>query len=195
MVPIAAAELRERIRKAVDAEPLDRLTSIAIAEVLEHEPDSLLDFLLEAACEVAIRGFGREITVSKNIFIPLTNLCRDRCSYCTFAKDPQSPEAKTYELEEVRAAVREGLRTGCTEALFCLGDKPEIAYRGHRAWLEQRGYATTAAYLVDACRLAFEEGMLPHTNAGILSRDEMEVAPFVVPAQLREPERHRDPAR
>ncbi|MEE8556291.1 MAG: 7,8-didemethyl-8-hydroxy-5-deazariboflavin synthase CofG [Myxococcota bacterium] len=174
MVPIDAAELRERIRKAVDAEPLDRRASIAIAEVLEHEPDSLLDALLEAAQEVGIRGFGREITVSRNIFIPLTNLCRDRCSYCTFAKDPRSSEAKTYELEEVRAAVREGLRTGCTEALFCLGDKPEIAYRGHRAWLERRGYGTTAAYLVDACRLAFEEGMLPHTNAGILSGEEME---------------------
>ena len=69
---------------------------------------------------------------------------------------------------------RGGVRAGCIEALFCLGDKPEIAYRAHREWLAQRGLRTTAEYLVQACEVAFEIGMLPHTNAGILRREEME---------------------
>jgi FO synthase len=76
-------------------------------------------------------------------------------------------------LDEVAEAVRGGVRTGCIEALFCLGDKPEIAYRAHREWLAERGLATTAEHLVQACRVAFEGGMLPHTNAGILTADEM----------------------
>jgi FO synthase len=157
----------------VDAEPLDRGAGVAIAERLEYEPESILEPLLEAAQELGLRGRGREITVSRNIFLPLTNLCRNRCAYCTFAKDPRSPEAKTLQLAEVREAVRDGVRAGCMEALFCLGDKPEIAYRGYRAWLMQAGYRSTAEYLTDACRVAFEEGMFPHTNAGILSAEEM----------------------
>ncbi len=131
-----------------------------------------------AVCRGALvlkhRGKGDVVTVSRNIFIPLTNLCRDRCSYCTFSKLPDSPEAKTYALDEVRSQVQAGASLGCIEALFCLGDKPEKAYAVHRRWLADRGYATTAEYLTDACRVAFENGMLPHTNAGVLSRAEME---------------------
>ena len=75
-----------------------------------------------------------------------------------------------------REVTRGGVRAGCIEALFCLGDKPEIAYRAYREWLAQRGLRTTAEYLVQACEVAFEIGMLPHTNAGILRREEMERA-------------------
>jgi FO synthase len=113
------------------------------------------------------------VSISRNLFIPLTNLCRDRCAYCTFAKQPDDPSAKTYSLGEVAAAAKDAVRMGCIEALFCLGDKPELAYKSHRAWLADRGFATTAEYLVEASRVAFEHGMLPHTNAGILSIDEM----------------------
>jgi FO synthase len=132
----------------------------------------------EAVCEGAFeskrRGKGDRISVSKNVFIPLTNLCRDRCAYCTFAKPPDSPDAKTYTLAEVEEVVRGGLRAGCHEALFCLGDKPEVAYKSHREWLAARGLRSTHEYLVAACRLGFETGMLPHTNAGILSAQEMQ---------------------
>ncbi len=133
----------------------------------------VLEVLLEGATESKRRGRGDVVSVSRNLFIPLTNLCRDRCAYCTFAKPPDSAEARTYSLDEVAEAVRGGVRTGCIEALFCLGDKPEIAYRAHREWLAERGLATTAEHLVQACRVAFEGGMLPHTNAGILTADEM----------------------
>jgi FO synthase len=168
------AELCERIRKAVDAEPLSRAAAVEIALRLEHAPEQVLEPLLEAGRELGIRGHGREITVSKNVFIPLTNLCRDRCAYCTFAKDPNDPQAKTYTLDEVRSSARDARGVGCLEALFCLGDKPEVAYRGYRAWLEGLGYASTHEYLADACRVAYEQDIFPHTNAGVMSADEME---------------------
>jgi FO synthase len=172
-LPIPRAELLERIRKAVDAEPLERAAAVEIAEALEHAPAGLLEPLLEAAQELGIRGHGRVITVSRNVFIPLTNLCRNRCGYCTFAVEPDSPHAKTYRLDEVRETARRARRAGCLEALFCLGDKPEVAYRGYRGWLDSQGYARTSEYLVDACRVAFEEGTFPHSNAGILGAEEL----------------------
>ncbi|MDX1650781.1 MAG: 7,8-didemethyl-8-hydroxy-5-deazariboflavin synthase subunit CofG, partial [Myxococcota bacterium] len=129
--------------------------------------------LCEAALARKRRAHGERVTVSPNVFIPLTNLCRDRCAYCTFAKTPDSAEAHTYTLEEVAAVVRGGVATGCIEALFCLGDKPEIAYRAYRDWLHGEGFGSTAAYLEAGCRVAFEGGLLPHTNAGILTAEEM----------------------
>ncbi len=167
------AELRERIRKAVDAEPLERSEAIEIMARVERAPETILEPLLEAARELGIRGHGRVVSVSRNVFIPLTNLCRDRCGYCTFAVEPDSPRAKTWLLSEVRETSRRAHALGCLEALFCLGDKPEVAYRGYRAWLSERGYARTTEYLADACAVAYEEGMFPHTNAGIMSPDEM----------------------
>ena len=167
------AELLERIRKAVDSEPLERTSAVCIAEWLERAPAEVLEPLLEAGQELGRRGHGDQITVSRNVFIPLTNLCRNRCAYCTFAKGIKSEEAKTYLLDEVRDTSRRALAAGCLEALFCLGDKPEIAYRGYRAWLAEQGYASTNEYLVDACRVAYDEGMFPHTNAGVMPAEEL----------------------
>jgi FO synthase len=143
-------------------------------ELLEHEPEQVLEPLLEAGQELGARGHGREITVSRNVFIPLTNLCRNRCGYCSFAVDPGSPEEKTYSLDLVRDTSRKALAAGCLEALFCLGDKPEVAYRGYRGWLQAQGYARTTELLVDACEISYAEGLFPHTNAGIMSGEEME---------------------
>lgn len=167
------AELRERIRKAVDAEPLERALAVEIMARVERAPETILAPLLEAARELGIRGHGRVVSVSRNVFIPLTNLCRDRCGYCTFAVEPDSPRAKTWLINEVRETCRRAHALGCLEALFCLGDKPEVAYRGYRAWLSERGYARTTEYLAEACAVAYEEGMFPHSNAGIMSPDEM----------------------
>lgn len=164
-------EVAAVLRDAVDTGCLERAPAEAIAARLS---DPLVrGAVLEAASESRRLGKGDVVTFSRNVFIPLTNLCRDRCSYCTFAKLPGDPAAKTYELDEVRAVVRDAVRLGCTEALLCLGDKPEVAYRPHREWLRERGFASTAEYLVEACRVAFEGGMLPHTNAGVLSQEEM----------------------
>jgi FO synthase len=167
------AELLEQIRKAVDSEPLPRAAALAAMERIERAPETILEPLLEAAQESGRRGHGRVISVSRNVFIPLTNLCRDRCGYCTFAVQPDSPRAKTWLLQEVRDTSRRAFANGCLEALFCLGDKPEVAYRGYRAWLHERGYARTTEYLVDACRVSLEENLFPHSNAGILSAEEL----------------------
>lgn len=159
------------VRDALDSGRLDRAAGEALAARLG---DPLVrGALLDAALESKRRGKGDVVTFSRNVFIPLTNLCRDRCGYCTFAKLPGDPEARTYELAEVAEVVRGAVAAGCSEALMCLGDKPEVAHRKHREWLRERGLASTAAYVVEACRVAFEGGMLPHTNAGVLTRDEM----------------------
>ncbi len=169
--PLNRSEAERLVAEAVDSGQLEREPALRLGAQLANE--SVRESVLEGACESRRRGVGDVVSVSRNIFVPLTNLCRDRCAYCTFAKLPDSPEAHTYSLEEVAEAVRGGVRTGCIEALFCLGDKPERAYRSHRDWLEQRGFASTADYLVEGCRIAFEGGLLPHTNAGILSVEEM----------------------
>jgi FO synthase len=160
------------VAQAIDAGRLERAPAERLGAWL-GDP-AVREAVLEGACESKRRGKGELVSFSRNLFIPLTNLCRDRCDYCTFAKLPDAPDAKTYTLDEVAEVTRGGVRAGCIEALFCLGDKPEIAYRAHREWLAQRGLRTTAEYLVQACELAFELGMLPHTNAGILRREEME---------------------
>ncbi|MEZ4279915.1 MAG: 7,8-didemethyl-8-hydroxy-5-deazariboflavin synthase CofG [Myxococcota bacterium] len=131
------------------------------------------DTLAAAALAIKQRQTGDRVTVSRNIFIPLTNLCRNRCAYCTFAKLPDSAEAHTYTLEEVAEVVRGGVATGCLEALMCLGDKPEIAYGSYRELLASRGVSSTTELIFEACRRTLELGMLPHTNAGILSREEL----------------------
>ena len=170
-VSLAAAEVQAILKDALEA---GRLACGPARRLVEHvaEP-AVREPLLEVAFELKRRGKGDVVSFSRNVFIPLTNLCRDRCAYCTFAKLPDSPEARSYELDEVAQVVRGGVATGCIEALFCLGDKPEVAYASHRAWLTARGYVSTPHYLVDACRAAFQGGMLPHTNAGILSAAQM----------------------
>jgi FO synthase len=165
-------EAEALVADAVQAGRLERAPAERLAANLADP--GVREAVLEGADESRRRGKGEAVSFSRNVFIPLTNLCRDRCDYCTFAKLPDSPEAKTYTLDEVAEVTRQGVTAGCIEALFCLGDKPEIAYRAHREWLDQRGVRTTAEYLVQACEVAFGIGMLPHTNAGILRSEEME---------------------
>jgi FO synthase len=168
----ARPDVERIVARAVDDGRLERGAAESLAAAL-HDPPCRAA-ILEGAAESKRRGKGDVVSVSRNVFIPLTNLCRDRCSYCTFAKLPGDPAARTYTLGEVQEVVAGAARAGCTEALFCLGDKPEVAYRSHREWLAARGLATTAEYLVQACEVAFAGGILPHSNAGILSAEEME---------------------
>ncbi len=171
--PLHPDEASRSILGALDGGTLDRRVAGRLAASLSDP--MVFERILEAAAESKWRGKGDVVTVSKNIFIPLTNLCRNRCNYCTFAKQPETPDAHNYELDEVAESVRGGVKTGCIEALFCLGDKPEIAYRYHRDWLAERNWGTTTDYLEQSCKVAFEAGMLPHTNAGILTQEEMEL--------------------
>ncbi|HZP26687.1 MAG TPA: 7,8-didemethyl-8-hydroxy-5-deazariboflavin synthase CofG [Dehalococcoidia bacterium] len=131
--------------------------------------------LLQAASELRDLYKGRIVTYSRKVFIPLTNLCRDVCSYCTFVRQPDDPAARTMTSEDVLDAARQGQAAGCKEALFSLGDKPELKYPEYRDWLGARGYASTIEYLSEMCELvARETGLLPHANPGILTAADIE---------------------
>src|SRR5215468_1648763 len=126
--------------------------------------------LLAAAARLRDQEKGRVATYSRKVFIPLTNLCRDSCGYCTFVRRPGDPRARTLTPDEVLAIARAGAAAGCKEALFSLGDKPERRHPEHRAWLAAHGYRTTVEYLAAMCRLVLDEtGLLPHANPGALS--------------------------
>ncbi len=165
------AEAERWVAEVVAGGELGAERALALATAFRDA--GIRDTLAAGALEIKRRQTGERVTVSRNVFIPLTNLCRNRCAYCTFAKLPDSAEAHTYSLDEVAEVVRGGVATGCIEALMCLGDKPEIAYGSYREQLAERGFSSTTELLFEACRRALELGMLPHTNAGILSREEL----------------------
>jgi len=120
------------------------------------------------------RSFGRRITYSPKVFIPLTMLCRDKCGYCTFAQPPARLAAPYLTPDDVLAIARRGAAAGCHEALFTLGERPEERYPVARRWLDDHGYESTVAYLAAMCALVVEEtGLLPHANAGALHADEL----------------------
>lgn len=168
---LSVREVEAIARQAVDAGRIERALAEQVGRRL-GDP-RVLAIIAAAAHEAKLRWRGATVTVSRNVFLPLTNLCRDRCTYCTFAKRPGDPGAKTYTLAEVGEVSRAAERAGCIEALFCLGDKPELAFASYREWLAAQGYPSTAAYLVEACRVAVAQGMLPHTNAGLLTQEQM----------------------
>ena len=133
---------------------------------------SPLHELLAAATELRAQGKGTVITFSKKVFIPLTTLCRDYCSYCTFRKDPGQPGAHFMTPEEVLALAERGRAAGCKEALFSLGDQPEKIFPEAREFLRAQGYARTLDYLAAMCELVLEKtGLLPHANPGVMDRD------------------------
>src|SRR5262249_25092809 len=114
----------------------------------------------------------RVVTYSRKVFIPLTNLCRDYCGYCIFRRDPSEPGAHTMAPEEVLEVVRAGEKLGCTEALFSLGDKPELTFPEMRDTLHRLGYNSTLQYLEAMCGLVLREtSLLPHPNPGLLSAE------------------------
>jgi 7,8-didemethyl-8-hydroxy-5-deazariboflavin synthase CofG subunit len=132
--------------------------------------DEKLPVLLAAARKARDRFKPGVITYSRKVFIPLTNLCRDYCGYCTFRRDPGQPGAHTMTPEEVLAVARAGEKTGCTEALFSLGDKPELLFPEMRETLRRLGYRSTLHYLEAMCELVLREtSLLPHPNPGLMS--------------------------
>src|ERR1700732_4647180 len=112
--------------------------------------------LFEAAAAIRQRRTGNTITYSRKVFIPLTNLCRDVCAYCTFARDGKDPRAHTMTPSEVLAVAEAGRRAGCREALFSLGERSELRYPEHAAWLAEQGYSSTIGYLAAMCELVLE---------------------------------------
>ena len=135
--------------------------------------DVPLQELMEKASQKRTDHWGEVITYSRKVFVPLTNMCRDTCSYCTFVKHPDNPKAKIMSAQEVLTAALEGEKQGCKELLFSLGEKPERRYAKPRKALEALGYKTMTGYLSDMCKLVIANtSLLPHVNTGTLSEYE-----------------------
>ncbi|WP_291899412.1 7,8-didemethyl-8-hydroxy-5-deazariboflavin synthase CofG, partial [Candidatus Microthrix sp.] len=140
--------------------------------------------LLARAAARRDAAFGNRVTYSPKVFIPLTMLCSDRCGYCTFAQPPARLEHPYLGLDEVLKLARAGAEAGCHEALFTLGERPELRYPAARDWLDTNGYESTVHYVVDAANAVLEEtGLLPHANAGALFPEELLALRRVSPSQ------------
>ena len=133
-----------------------------------------LDTLISAAGQLRDAGHGNLVSYSRKVFIPLTQLCRDVCHYCTFAKPPVPGQRAFMTREEVLEIARAGAAAGCKEALFTLGDKPELRYKVAKRELAGLGHETTLSYLGEMAQAVFEEtGLLPHANPGVMTQDEI----------------------
>ena len=143
--------------------------------------------LVAEARRLRDEGHGTRITFSPKVFVPLTMLCRDRCGYCTFAKPPARLESPYLDVDAVLALARDGATAGCHEALFTLGEAPEDRYPVARAWLAEHGGApefSTVDYLIEVAGTVLREtGLLPHANAGALTREQFEALRAVSPSQ------------
>ncbi len=132
--------------------------------------------LFDKACSIRDAAWGSIVTYSRKVFIPLTNLCRDTCGYCVFVKRPGAPGAGYMKPEEVLAVAQAGQAMGCKEALFSLGERPELRYPEAKAALRALGHERTVDYLHEMCALVLREtDLLPHVNAGTLRDDEFEL--------------------
>ena len=134
-----------------------------------------LDELLEIAGELRDRGHGNLVSYSRKVFLPLTHLCRDICHYCVFAQPPKKGEAAYMPLDTVLSQARLAAQAGCKEALFTLGDKPELRYKAAREGLAELGHESTLSYLHEAAERVFTEtGLLPHLNPGLMTAGDIE---------------------
>ncbi|MDP3560592.1 MAG: 5-amino-6-(D-ribitylamino)uracil--L-tyrosine 4-hydroxyphenyl transferase CofH [Legionellaceae bacterium] len=151
------------------------MTLFSDKEILDMAYNTSLSSLLETASLLRDQGHGQIISYSKKVFIPLTYLCRDVCHYCTFAKTPKFIKSAYLSPEEVLSIAKAGVRAGCHEALFTLGDKPELRYRAAQDELKKLGYSSTIHYLEAMCKLVLQETeLLPHVNPGIMTEDDLQ---------------------
>lgn len=159
---------------AVERAAEGRVPSAEEAVALLSMPASLMPDLLAAAAAARDRGRGRRMTFSAKVFVPLTNLCRDYCGYCTFRRDPGDPGALTMTPEQVVALARAGERLGAKEALFSLGDRPEALFPEYRQFLRRMGHRTTLDYLRAVSALVVSEtSLLPHANPGVMGERDL----------------------
>ncbi|MGA8442717.1 MAG: 7,8-didemethyl-8-hydroxy-5-deazariboflavin synthase CofG [Candidatus Sulfotelmatobacter sp.] len=163
-----AEELAALLGSSSPGSAISRELALRLILCGDHELPSLLD--AAGAAKKAFKPVA--ITYSRKVFLPLTNLCRDYCGYCTFRRDAGEPGAHTMTPEEVLAIARAGEKLGCTEALFSLGDKPELTFPEMRETLRHLGYKSTLHYLEAMCALVLREtSLLPHPNPGLLSAE------------------------
>ena len=161
--------LETALERAALGAPLSDDEALALGDALSEFGPAI-----RAAASAARSAiFGHLVTYSPKVFLPLTNLCRNHCDYCSFRRSPGDPGEWTMTHAQVEEQLRRARDLGCAEALFCLGDKPEKAFGAYRRELATLGHATTVDYLYWSAEMALEHGLLPHTNAGLLTDDEM----------------------
>jgi FO synthase len=154
--------------RAAQGSPLSDDEALALAEAIAPVGE-----LCAAAAAARDRAFGRDVTFSPKVFLPLTNLCRNRCDYCSFRRSPGDEGEHTMPPAEVEGELDRAAAAGCGEALFCLGDTPEAAFSSYRRTLAAFGRSSTVDYLRWSGEQALARGLLPHTNAGVLDGDEI----------------------
>ena len=163
------------------ATPCEQVPDDGDALLLVNETDTKK--LVDRAAKLRDAGHRNLVSYSRKVFIPLTHLCRDVCHYCTFAQTPKHLAAPYLTIEQILDVANRGAALGCKEALFTLGEKPELRYRAARDALEKMGYSSTVEYLCEAARLVYQEtGLLPHLNPGTMSADEIAMLRPVAPS-------------
>jgi FO synthase len=171
-------EIASILDDLTSARRLNREEAMALVAIDDLQP------LLRAAARRRDDAHGRLITYSRKVFIPLTQLCRDVCHYCTFAHPPRDGEQPYLSIEQMVEIARQGKAAGCKEALFTLGDKPELRYRSAREALDHLGHPTTLSYLAEAARTVFRKtGLLPHVNPGLMTCSDIEMLRAVSASQ------------
>jgi FO synthase len=159
----------EILARADSGGRLSPAEALALADCAEPQP------LMQVAARLRDDGHGGLVSYSRKVFIPLTQLCRDVCHYCTFAHPPRRGESAYLDTEKVLAIARAGAGAGCREALFTLGDKPELRYGVARDALARLGHGSTLSYLAEIAALVLREtGLLPHLNPGVLTPDDID---------------------
>ncbi len=166
----ANSDIKEILLKALNNEKI----SVKEAYILMEATIEDLPSIFFVANLLKNRFKGKKISFSKKVFIPLTNLCRNACKYCGFRKNPSDPNSGFLSPNQVLEIAKQGEKAGCNEALFTLGEKPEEKYSEAKNQLKKLGFSTTIEYLWEMCKLVLEKtGLLPHTNPGILTMDEL----------------------
>ncbi len=147
---------------------------ISREDALSLMEDAPLPALLETAAAIRNRFKGSSVSYSRKVFIPLTHLCRDYCGYCTFRADPEAGVPAYMTPEEVLAVAEAGRRAGCKEALFSLGDQPELVFPEAKEFLKKLGFSRTLEYLAAMSELVLEKtGLLPHSNPGLMGMEDL----------------------
>jgi FO synthase len=158
------------VHKLLEERDIELTEACLFAKATQND----LSGLCEASRHLRNKGKGTTISFSPKVFIPLTRLCRDFCDYCTFRQSPAEADSLFLSPEQVLDIAKAGQKLGCTEALFTLGERPELRYPEAKAWLQKRGFKSTLDYLAFVCSIVLKETtLLPHSNPGTMSRIEM----------------------
>jgi len=161
--------ISEVLNKVIDSKEISDDDAYQIYQESQHDPSELY----KIAQILRNKQKGTKVTYSRKIFFNLINLCRDSCSYCTYKSEPGQSKISMMSKSDVQNLAKIGKNYGCTEALFVTGERPEQKYVEARNWLKENGFASTSEYLIHASEMALKEGLFPHTNAGNLTKSEM----------------------